>query len=246
MAGRRYIRKAPKRCRQKAGVLLGGSFIAAADGILINPYLKFMKIRRTQVWRSGYSVVDKDGFRPNVGIVLCNSEGQVLWARRIRQNAWQFPQGGIDAGETPEQAMYRELREELGLSREHVKILAQSKTWYKYRLPKQFVHGTKNDPHICIGQKQKWFLLRIEPGSESKIVFDSSGDPEFDGWRWVSYWYPVRQVVSFKREVYRRVMREFVLLAHKKQVSAKHEGHARRNEQQNSYQQRRQQRCKPY
>lgn len=81
-------------------------------------------------------MIDKDGYRPNVGIVICNRKGQVLWARRIRQNSWQFPQGGVDYGETPEDAMYRELYEELGLQKSDVRLLASTRFWLKYRLPK--------------------------------------------------------------------------------------------------------------
>lgn len=152
-------------------------------------------------------MIDGDGFRPNVGIVICNRDGQVLWAKRYGQHSWQFPQGGVDEGETPEQAMYRELYEEIGLKPEDVTILATSRNWLKYRLPKRLVRWDSSP--VCIGQKQKWFLLLLDKSKESHIEFGCHGHPEFDDWRWVSFWYPVRQVVSFKREVYRRVMKEF-------------------------------------
>lgn len=155
-------------------------------------------------------MIDGDGYRPNVGIVICNSHGQVLWARRYGQHSWQFPQGGIDLGETPEQAMYRELYEEVGLSKKDVSILAVSRHWLRYKLPKRLVRWESKP--VCIGQKQKWFLLRLEC-DESKVNMQGAGVPEFDGWRWVSYWYPVRQVVSFKRDVYRRAMKEFAPMA---------------------------------
>ena len=105
-------------------------------------------------------MIDKDGYRPNVGIVICNRKGQVLWARRIRQNSWQFPQGGVDYGETPEDAMYRELYEELGLEPNDVKLLASTKFWLKYRLPKRLIRW--NEKPVCIGQKQKWYLLCLK------------------------------------------------------------------------------------
>ena len=152
-------------------------------------------------------MIDGDGFRPNVGIVICNRKGQVLWARRYGQHSWQFPQGGVDDGESPEQSMYRELYEEIGLRPEHVTLLAVTRHWLKYKLPKRLVRWDSNP--VCIGQKQKWFLLRLESEQEPHIEFGCHGQPEFDDWRWVSYWYPVRQVVSFKREVYRRVLKEF-------------------------------------
>ncbi|MGY0154808.1 RNA pyrophosphohydrolase [Edwardsiella tarda] len=151
-------------------------------------------------------MIDDDGYRPNVGIVICNRQGQVLWARRYGQNSWQFPQGGINAGETPEQAMYRELFEEVGLGRKDVKILASTRNWLRYKLPKRLVRWDTKP--VCIGQKQRWFLLQLQC-NEAEINMQRSNTPEFDGWRWVSYWYPVRQVVSFKRDVYRRVMKEF-------------------------------------
>ena len=151
-------------------------------------------------------MIDDDGYRPNVGIVICNRQGQVMWARRYGQHSWQFPQGGINPGESAEQAMYRELFEAVGLSRKDVRILASTRNWLRYKLPKRLVRWDTKP--VCIGQKQKWFLLQLI-GSDADVNMQTSSTPEFDGWRWVSYWYPVRQVVSFKRAVYRRVMKEF-------------------------------------
>lgn len=151
-------------------------------------------------------MIDGDGYRPNVGIIICNRRGQVLWARRFGQHSWQFPQGGVNDGENPEQAMFRELFEEVGLKKDDVRILAISRHWLRYKLPKRLVRWESKP--VCLGQKQKWFLVRLE-SKESNICFDSCGHPEFDDWRWVSYWYPVRQVVSFKRDVYRRALKEF-------------------------------------
>lgn len=151
-------------------------------------------------------MIDSDGYRPNVGIVICNQKGQVLWAKRYGQNSWQFPQGGINDGETPEQAMYRELFEEVGLAKKDVKILYASKQWLRYKLPKRLLRYDSKP--VCIGQKQRWFLLQLVC-DENDIDMNCTKSPEFDGWRWVSFWYPVRQVVSFKRDVYRRAMKEF-------------------------------------
>ena len=149
--------------------------------------------------------IDKDGFRANVGIVICDQRGRLFWARRIGQNAWQFPQGGIDPQESPVQAMYRELHEEVGLEEGDVEMLGQTQNWLRYRLPQRYLRKGKQSR--CIGQKQKWFLLRLT-APESSIQFDHGDKPEFDGWRWVNYWYPVGQVIEFKRGVYRRALKE--------------------------------------
>jgi putative (di)nucleoside polyphosphate hydrolase len=151
-------------------------------------------------------VIDQDGFRQGVGIVLVNAKRQVFLAKRIGKDAWQFPQGGIKEDETPEAAMYRELTEEIGLQAEDVKILATTRRWLRYRLPKRLVrHHSKP---ICIGQKQKWFLLQLV-SSEKRINVAATDSPEFDSWAWVSYWYPLTQVVAFKRRVYNLAMKEF-------------------------------------
>ncbi len=151
-------------------------------------------------------MLDRDGFRPNVGIVLTNGLGQVLWARRVGgHDAWQFPQGGVNDGESLVDALYRELEEETGLRREHVKLLAQTQNWLRYRIPKKF-RRYNSDPGFR-GQKQHWFLLELV-GQESDIAVTSGDKPEFDDWAWVSYWYPVGQVVAFKRSVYQRAMHE--------------------------------------
>ncbi len=150
-------------------------------------------------------MIDADGFRSNVGIVIANSAGQVLWAKRIGQDAWQFPQGGINDNETAEQALYRELTEEVGLAEQDVRIIACTRGWLRYRLPKRLVR--RHSHPICVGQKQKWFLLQLT-SDEERVVVDRHHSPEFDYWRWVSYWYPLGQVVSFKRDVYRRALKE--------------------------------------
>ena len=144
-------------------------------------------------------MIDVDGYRANVGIVLCNTNGQVMWAKRSGQDAWQFPQGGISANEDPEQAMFRELWEETGLQEEHVSILAATNSWLRYKLPKRLVR--RDSMPRCIGQKQLWYLLKLEAAEES-FNLAASEKPEFDHWKWVDYWYPVENVVFFKRRVY--------------------------------------------
>ena len=152
-------------------------------------------------------MIDSDGFRSNIGIVICNRGGQLLWAKRAGESGWQFPQGGIKKRETLEQALYRELNEEVGLAVEDVRILHQTDDWLHYRLPKNFIRHHKNP--LCIGQKQKWFLLSLE-SNDSKVRLTKSGQPEFDEWRWVSYWYPLHQVIEFKRDVYRKALKELM------------------------------------
>lgn len=153
-------------------------------------------------------MIDPDGFRPNVGIILANGDGRLLWARRLGgQDAWQFPQGGIKRGEDVEAALFRELEEEVGLRKEHVEVLGVTRGWLRYRLPKKLVRSNKAP--VCIGQKQKWYLLRLVEGEEN-INFACGDTPEFDHCDWVSYWYPLSKVVSFKREVYRKALKELV------------------------------------
>lgn len=151
-------------------------------------------------------LIDEHGFRSNVGIILTNTQGKVFWGRRIGQNAWQFPQGGMIENETPEQAMYRELHEEVGLLPEDVKILAITPRWLRYRLPAPLIRHHVQP--LCIGQKQKWFLLRLIT-DEQRINLGHSVKPEFDDWRWVSYWYPLQGVINFKRRVYQQALQYF-------------------------------------
>ncbi|MBL4567567.1 MAG: RNA pyrophosphohydrolase [Porticoccus sp.] len=150
-------------------------------------------------------MVDREGFRPNVGIIISDGAGKLLWTKRIGQNAWQFPQGGIDPGEKPETALYRELYEEVGLESCDVEVLACTRNWLRYRLPKNMQR--RHSKPLCIGQKQKWFMLKLL-SEESKICLNRCSKPEFDNWEWVNYWYPANQVIEFKRDVYRRALKE--------------------------------------
>ena len=151
-------------------------------------------------------VIDSDGYRPNVGIIVANQSGQVLWARRIGQDAWQFPQGGINDKETAEDALYRELNEEIGLSADSVEVISCTQGWLRYKLPRRLL---RQGGSSFVGQKQKWFLLKML-SDDSAVQVNNTESPEFDGWRWVSYWYPLGQVVPFKRDVYRRALKELV------------------------------------
>ena len=150
-------------------------------------------------------MIDEEGYRANVGIIIKNDLGRLFWARRIGMDAWQFPQGGIKQNESIEHAMYRELEEEVGLTPEDVSVIGCTENWLRYKLPKRFIrHNTKP---ICIGQKQIWYLLQLN-AKESCFRFDQSEIPEFDRWRWVEYWYPVNHVVAFKRPVYQKALQQ--------------------------------------
>jgi putative (di)nucleoside polyphosphate hydrolase len=160
-------------------------------------------------------MVDRDGYRPNVGIVLCNAKNEVFWGKRVREHAWQFPQGGIKAGESPEQAMYRELKEEVGLDPCHVKILGRTRDWLRYDVPQHWVR--RESRGIYRGQKQIWYLLRLV-GRDCDVCLRHTDHPEFDAWRWHEYWVPLDSVIEFKREVYCRALNE---LARHLKLSAK-------------------------
>ena len=153
---------------------------------------------------------DRDGFRANVGFVLMDSKGQLFLGRRTGGKGWQFPQGGMRRGESAEESLFRELHEEVGLASEHVRLLGATSHWLRYRLPSRYQR--RGQLPVCVGQKQRWFLLQLA-GSESDIRLDATGEPEFDRWRWVDYWLPVKEVIYFKRPVYVKALHELAPLA---------------------------------
>ena len=150
-------------------------------------------------------MLDRDGYRPNVGIILINSRDEVFWGKRIREHSWQFPQGGIKRGESPEQAMYRELLEETGLLPEHVRILGRTREWLRYDVPEQWIRREFRGHYR--GQKQIWYLLRMV-GRDTDVDLRASSHPEFDAWRWNHYWIPLDAVIEFKRGVYQLALQE--------------------------------------
>ena len=150
-------------------------------------------------------MLDRDGFRPNVAIVIVNGRNQVFWGKRVREHSWQFPQGGINPGESPEEAMFRELHEEVGLNPEHVRILGRTRDWLRYDVPREWVRREWRGHYR--GQKQIWYLLRLV-GRDCDVCLRATAHPEFDAWRWNQYWDPVSAVVDFKREVYRLALDE--------------------------------------
>jgi len=149
--------------------------------------------------------IDAQGFRANVGIILMSPAGELFLGGRTGGRGWQFPQGGIRPDEDIETALYRELNEEIGLDARDVCVLGSTRSWLRYRLPAQYVR--RNSSPLCIGQKQRWFLLRFE-GSDTRFRFDATEEPEFETWRWVPFWTPVREVIYFKRQVYAQALHE--------------------------------------
>lgn len=154
-------------------------------------------------------MIDSEGYRANVGIILCNAAGQLFWGRRKGQDAWQFPQGGIRSRESARQAMYRELEEETGLRPHHVEEMGCTREWLRYDLPARYIR--RRSRPVCVGQKQRWFLLRLAAG-EDCVDLAASGQPEFDDWCWVDYWHPPANVIFFKQAVYRDALRELAPL----------------------------------
>lgn len=157
--------------------------------------------------------IDTDGYRANVGIILINPKGKLLLAGRIGGRGWQFPQGGLHADENLEQAMYRELHEEIGLLPEDVEVVGATVDWLRYKLPDQYIR--KNSKPLCIGQKQRWFLLKMRC-NEDQLRLDCSATPEFDRWRWVDFWRPVHEVIYFKRRVYANALHDLGPLVYPK------------------------------
>jgi putative (di)nucleoside polyphosphate hydrolase len=153
--------------------------------------------------------IDSEGYRANVGIIVSDDEGLVLLGGRIGQAGWQFPQGGIRRRESPEQAMFRELEEEIGLAAGDVRVLGSTRGWLRYRLPERYVR--RDSQPVCIGQKQRWFLLQLL-ASKERLRPDTTSTPEFDRWRWVTWWEPVDEVIHFKRRVYRRALEQLAPL----------------------------------
>jgi len=162
-------------------------------------------------------MIDRDGYRPNVGIIICNWKNEVFWGKRVKEHSWQFPQGGIQPGETPERAMYRELQEEVGLGRQHIRILGRTRDWLRYDVPAQWIRRDWRGSYR--GQKQIWYLLRLI-GRDCDVHLRTSEKPEFDAWRWNNYWVPLESVIEFKREVYQQALNELAKYLHRARRNA--------------------------
>ena len=165
-------------------------------------------------------MIDTEGYRSNVGIILCHPDGRLFWARRIGEDAWQFPQGGIQYNESPKQALYRELEEEVGLKAGDVELLGCTRDWLRYQLPPHMLRQ-HNRGNRFIGQKQIWFLLKLTT-SERRVCLNTSAEPEFDHWRWVSPEVTVKEVIEFKRAVYLRALEELMPMLNRSPLSIAH------------------------
>ena len=146
-------------------------------------------------------------YRSNVGIMMVNEKGYVFVGQRLdnNQNAWQMPQGGIDAGEDPETAAYRELLEETGVKKQDIRFVASSSQWLSYDLPEDLIPILWNGKFR--GQKQKWFLFKFL-GEDGDINI-ATKHPEFSKWKWISKENLLKEIVPFKKSVYENVLKEF-------------------------------------
>ena len=150
-------------------------------------------------------MIQNDIYRPNVAIVIINKKGDALWCRRKNHDGWQFPQGGIDSGESPEEAILRETKEEIGLNPTDINILYENKEWINYEVPKARRSNYFFQKKKFIGQSQKWFLAELKC-DDRLIDLNSTLPIEFDKWIWTKYWYPLGATVDFKSEAYRSAL----------------------------------------
>ena len=144
--------------------------------------------------------------RPCVGVVIVNNDKKVFVGKRVMKKGvkdeyWQMPQGGIDAGEEPEEALKRELMEEIGAKPEHLDVIAVSKNWYSYHIPKKF-----QKRHFA-SQAQKWFLVKFTGKDEDLDVKQLK--PEFSEWKWEDFKKVPKLVIDFKKDVYKQIFKDF-------------------------------------
>jgi putative (di)nucleoside polyphosphate hydrolase len=157
-------------------------------------------------------MIDSNGYRFNVGMIIVNKDGKLFWGKRLQGEFWQFPQGGMRENETPQQAVFRELKEEVGLEPSDVRVIGRTEDYIYYDIPKHLIRYHKEP--LCIGQKQIWFMLGLEC-DEDCINLEQHHLPEFDDWEWVDYWLPVHEGVSFKRSAYQKALTELEEPLHK-------------------------------
>tara|TARA_B100001287_G_C22644700_1_gene512056 strand:- start:844 stop:1308 length:465 start_codon:yes stop_codon:yes gene_type:complete len=148
-------------------------------------------------------MIDENGFRLNVGIILTNYNQRVFFGKRINKNVWQFPQGGLKNNESHVNGMFRELKEEIGLTRDDVIIIGKTTKWLSYEIPKSYLKGTSNYK----GQKQIWFLLKFIK-EDIAIDLNTTTKPEFDQWTWIKYEDAIKKTAKFKSFVYKKAYSE--------------------------------------
>lgn len=146
-------------------------------------------------------------YRKNVGLIVLNQENQLLVCRRKDQQTWQFPQGGIDSGESPQAAAFRELFEEVGIHKREVKVVKKSDHWFDYDLPEKY-QKRSDTMRKFKGQTQKWFMFKAN--TELNVSLCNDVQQEFVDYKWVSFWYPLSHIVLFKKDVYQNVLNEFL------------------------------------
>jgi putative (di)nucleoside polyphosphate hydrolase len=140
-------------------------------------------------------------FRAGVGIVVLDARGRALALERSAvRGGWQLPQGGIEGDEEPVDALWRELREETGLTADDVHVVAELPEWLGYELPAEY-----RSPKTGLGQVHKWFLLRTQ-GDDPPVRTGTMPGAEFRAWRWVDLAELAEQTVAFRRPVYRRLV----------------------------------------
>ena len=146
-------------------------------------------------------------YRPNVGIMLVNAKNKVFVGQRLDRftNAWQMPQGGIDEGENPDDAVFRELVEETGVTRNLVRVEAITKDWIYYDFPEDIIDKLWSGKYK--GQRQRYYLMRFL-GQNDQINIHTK-EPEFTAWKWIDLNDLLNNIVAFKRDVYRQVITEF-------------------------------------
>ena len=147
-----------------------------------------------------------DKYRRCVGMMILNSNNEILVGKRLDHPSghWQMPQGGIDENENPEEAVWREMLEEIGTN--NATMIKQSDQWINYSIPKETL-ATLPWGHKYIGQTQKWFVFRFN-GNENEINV-STVNPEFSEWRWSQHNLLVENIVPFKRNTYKKILEEF-------------------------------------